>query len=86
MEGFVRLVARLSIVAGIGMGILLLLLIGTLIYAPEKLFQFLYYGLILICIGVLVYLVLSLVKIGLSCLRMRMEHRDISKKRREDAE
>jgi len=81
MDNFVRLIGKLAIVMGIGVSVLLILFIGILIFIPEKLFQCLYYGVILLCVGVFVYLIFSLARIGLTYLRMRREHRSTSRER-----
>jgi len=81
MDDFVRLIGKLAIAAGVGVSVLLILFIGILIFVPQKLFRCLYYGVILLCVGVLVYLVFSLSRIGLTYLRMRREHGSTSGER-----
>ena len=85
MDDFLRLIGKLAIAMGIGVAVLLLLFVGILVLVPEKLFRCLYYGVILLCVGVLVYLIFCLSRIGLTYLRMRREHGSTSGER-EDKE
>lgn len=84
MDKFVRLIGKLAIVMGIGVSVLLILFIGILIFIPEKLFRCLYYGAILLCVGVLVYLIFNLIRIGVTYLRLRREHRNMSREREDE--
>lgn len=75
MDALLRLIAKLTIIVGIGIGIVLIFFIGVLVFWPEKLFELLYYILILFCAIAFVYIVINVIRIGCTYFKKRNAYR-----------
>lgn len=69
MDDFIKCIAKLTIVVGITLAVLLLVIAGVLIFAPELVKNLLYYGFIAFCLIAGFGIIISLIGCFLSMKR-----------------